>query len=266
MKNLRSLRAYEKLKAIGLSEYESLIYLKLILNGPSTAREISESTGIPYTKVYEVLESLAIKGWIEIGQSRPMQFRAKPPSEVIEIIKSEYISRINEIENIFMNELQSIYEARSIEGSDIWFIKSPLAIANRIKGIILASKKELYLIIGYLNAKIYSEILEIISNIDNKLVKIIANKEVSLFFNKLNSIVFIKRGENVIPFNLILSDRGEILFHLVVGLDKPQDEHRNFAVYMFDKSLAKIIYEYFEFLWRSIDYEGTHKRRPNETT
>ncbi|MCS7098413.1 MAG: hypothetical protein NZ922_05515, partial [Candidatus Methanomethyliaceae archaeon] len=205
--------------------------------------------------------TLALKGWIEIGQSRPMQFRAKPPSEVVEIIKSEYRNRISEIENIFMNELQSIYEARSVESSDIWFIKSPLGIANRIKSIILSSRKELYLIIGYLDAKIYSGILEILSNIDNKSIKIITSKNTSLIFNKSSSMLFIKRGENVIPFNLILSDRGEVLFHLVAGLDKSQDEHKNFAVYIFDKSLAKIIYEYFEFLWRSMDYEGASKGR-----
>ncbi|MCX8170253.1 MAG: hypothetical protein N3D72_04100, partial [Candidatus Methanomethyliaceae archaeon] len=148
---------------------------------------------------------------------------------------------------------------------DIWFIKSPLGIANRIKSIISSSRKELYLIIGYLDAKIYSGILEMISNIDNKSVKMIISKNESLIFNKPTSMLFIKRGENVIPFNLILSDKGEVLFHLVAGLDRSQDEHKNFAVYIFDKSLAKIIYEYFEFLWRSMDYEGAHEGR-NEIT
>ncbi|MEM1753250.1 MAG: helix-turn-helix domain-containing protein, partial [Candidatus Methanomethylicaceae archaeon] len=81
MKDLKFTRAFEKLKEMGFSNYESLVYLKLVLHSPSTAKEISESTGIPYTKVYNILENLALKGWIEIGHGRPMQFKAKPPLE-----------------------------------------------------------------------------------------------------------------------------------------------------------------------------------------
>ncbi|MEM1573649.1 MAG: helix-turn-helix domain-containing protein [Candidatus Methanomethylicaceae archaeon] len=255
MKDLKFTRAFEKLKEMGFSNYESLVYLKLVLHSPSTAKEISESTGIPYTKVYNILENLALKGWIEIGHGRPMQFKAKPPLEVIEIIKSEYKNRINKIEDIFINELQPIYDTKSAESSEVWFIKSQLGIVNRIRNMFSSFKKELHGVIGYLDMSIYSGIIDLLSNIDNKkLVKLIINEKAFPTFNKINSSnILIKKGENVIPFNVILSDKGEILFHLVVGLDRPQDEHKNFAVYIFDKSLAKIIYEYFEYLWRSMN-------------
>lgn len=255
MKDLKSTRAFEKLKEAGFSDYESLVYLKLVLHGPSTAKEISESTGIPYTKVYSILENLASKGWIEIGHGRPMQFRAKPPIEVIEIIKSEYRDRIKKIEDIFINELQSIYDVKSAEGSEVWFIKSQSGIVNRIRNMISSFRKELFGVLGYLDMSIYSEIVDALASIDDKKsVKLIVSKEVFPAFDRtISDNVLIKKGENVIPFNVILSDKGEILFHLVAGLDRPQGEHKNFAVYIFDKYLAKIIYEYFEFLWRSMD-------------
>ena len=252
MKKIKSMNAFEKLKEIGLSDYEALVYLKLVIDGPLTAKEISESTEVPYTKVYEVLEGLEKKGWIEISQGRPMIFKAKPPSEVIEIIKNEYQVRLNKIEDFLINELQSIYDVRSAEESEIWILKSQLGIMNKIKNMIKTFKKELYMVIGNFDIDIYSTTINEINKVDmNKNIKILLNEKIFNFFSNIHiDNVIIKKALITIPFNVILSDRDEVLFHLIIGLDRANEERKNLAVHILDKSLAKVIHEYIEFFWR----------------
>lgn len=48
----------EKLKRVGLTEYEAKAYLALLNAHLSTATQISEKSGVPRTKIYAVLESL----------------------------------------------------------------------------------------------------------------------------------------------------------------------------------------------------------------
>ncbi len=50
------------LRKLGLSGYESRVYLSL-LGGASTPREISEISGVPTSRVYDVLSRLAEKGF-----------------------------------------------------------------------------------------------------------------------------------------------------------------------------------------------------------
>ncbi|MHA1297448.1 MAG: helix-turn-helix domain-containing protein, partial [Promethearchaeota archaeon] len=40
----------ESLRAIGLTDYEISIYLTLISKGPMDARELSEASGVPYSR------------------------------------------------------------------------------------------------------------------------------------------------------------------------------------------------------------------------
>lgn len=55
-------RIVEKLGLIGLTEYEAKVYLALLEVHLNTATKVSEKSGVPRTRIYSVLESLARKG------------------------------------------------------------------------------------------------------------------------------------------------------------------------------------------------------------
>ncbi|MHA1328454.1 MAG: helix-turn-helix domain-containing protein, partial [Promethearchaeota archaeon] len=63
----------ESLRAIGLTDYEISIYLTLISKGPMDARELSEASGVPYSRIYNILTQLEKeKMWIiKEEESRP---------------------------------------------------------------------------------------------------------------------------------------------------------------------------------------------------
>ena len=54
----------KSLEKIGLTSYETKTYTSLLKNGELTASDLSTKSGVPYSKIYEVLGTLEEKGWI----------------------------------------------------------------------------------------------------------------------------------------------------------------------------------------------------------
>jgi sugar-specific transcriptional regulator TrmB len=71
----------ETLREMGLNAYETDAYIALLEGGQMTAMEISREAHVPYSKIYEVLNSLKEKGWIKSSESRPFKYYPVPPLE-----------------------------------------------------------------------------------------------------------------------------------------------------------------------------------------
>lgn len=88
------------LNEIGFTRYESLVYLSLISCGISSARELSRNCGIPYGKVYEILNNLMSKGFILVSETRPMQFKPVEPSRVMNLLRKNACNKIKNAEKV----------------------------------------------------------------------------------------------------------------------------------------------------------------------
>lgn len=64
LKTLKTKEIIDRLSEIGFSEYEAKSYLALVQKNPSTAYEIGKESGVPSSKIYEVLGKLKEKGMI----------------------------------------------------------------------------------------------------------------------------------------------------------------------------------------------------------
>lgn len=261
---LRSMGAYQTLKEAGLTDYEVLAYLGLVVRGPTTAKVLSDSTGIPPTRVYDVLDGLEMRGWVEVDASRPMRFRAKPPSEVVGVVRAEQQRRLQRVEEVLTKDLLPVYETKAAESTEIWFIRSVPGMVNRIKSLVASSKRELRLMMGHLEADVYGSIIQEISETARKKrVRALVSAEVADALSALRlEGVEVMVGAAVAPFNIILSDNGEVLFHLWSGLDGPPERRRNFMVYVSDKSIEKVIRDYIDVLF-SVDFEGGFRGNAN---
>ena len=86
----------ESLKILKLTDYEISIYLTLISKGPMDARELSEASGVPYSRIYNILTQLEKdKMWILKEDSRPSRYFAKSPDEALVIAKKQYSDSFN---------------------------------------------------------------------------------------------------------------------------------------------------------------------------
>ena len=77
-------KSKKSLEKVGLTSYEIRTYVSLIDSGELSAAELSQKSGVPYSKIYEVLGTLEEKGWIGSDDSRPTKYFAKSPSTALE--------------------------------------------------------------------------------------------------------------------------------------------------------------------------------------
>ena len=102
----------ESLKKLGLTDYEISIYITLISKGPMDARELSEASGVPYSRIYNILTQLEKeKMWILKEDSRPSRYFAKSPDEALVIAKKQYNDSFNEHSSKIIHTLTPIYQS-----------------------------------------------------------------------------------------------------------------------------------------------------------
>lgn len=109
----------EKLRKVGLTEYEARAYLGLLSDHLNTATKLSEKSGVPRTKIYSVLESLAHKGWIRIYSGIPLLFKAVDPRDVFERIKKDYEEFMESVEATLNKEVVEVKEKFMIKKFDV---------------------------------------------------------------------------------------------------------------------------------------------------
>jgi len=147
----------DALKSIGLNLYERKIFVALLAKGVATAAEVSEIAGVPRSRSYDVLESLAEKGFVMVQPSKPLKYVALPPREALDRIKEnlrkkheEMLERIDRIKNSeIIKELEGIY-------SQGLSLVQPTEITGTLKGRGLIDR---HLKSAFKNAKNYINIV-----------------------------------------------------------------------------------------------------------
>ncbi|GBE05930.1 MAG TPA: TrmB family transcriptional regulator [Nitrospirae bacterium] len=123
--------AVTRLKQLGFSDYEARAYTALLKENPSTAYEISKNSGIPSSKVYEVVKRLESRRMIQsIHGERSTMFIPAPPDEFIE----NYRRVTDESLSAARSELKKF--KTGIDASYTWHIKD-------YEGLILKAKRML---------------------------------------------------------------------------------------------------------------------------
>jgi len=135
------------LKNLGLSDYETKAYIANISLISATATEISLESNVPRSKIYEVLKSLAKKGFVEIEKGKPLKFNVVPPHEIFEKSRREIKERLDGAET----ELNFIYENQIPKvPAPIWLVNGPEKNVNKELEIISRAKNSLFILGGFM--------------------------------------------------------------------------------------------------------------------
>ncbi|MBI4162573.1 MAG: TrmB family transcriptional regulator [Candidatus Aenigmarchaeota archaeon] len=84
-----SSKALDALKTIGLNKYERNLWVALLSRGASTAGELSDISNVPRSRCYDVLESLAERGFVIIQPGKPIKYVAVKPVEAMDRLKKK---------------------------------------------------------------------------------------------------------------------------------------------------------------------------------
>jgi len=141
-------------KIFGLNLYEVKIWTALLSRGVSTAGELSNISGVPRSRTYDILESLERKGFVVMKLGKPIKFIALKPDEVVEKAKKNFIEEakekgklLDEIKNSsLMKQLIEIYTkgVKYVEPHELsGVLKGKYNINNHIESIVAKAEKEL---------------------------------------------------------------------------------------------------------------------------
>lgn len=125
-------KGVQLLETLELKEYEAKALNRLLQLGRTTAPNLSEATGIPRARIYDVLESLANAGYVKIIPGRPKEYQPKPPEEILDRATANrrqefeaFRSEVEAISDQFLDHYGPLYEAAEEEVSpteDLFYV------------------------------------------------------------------------------------------------------------------------------------------------
>lgn len=125
----------DALKGIGLNLYERKLWVALLAKGTATAGELSGIANVPRSRTYDVLQTLADKGFVIVQTSKPLRYIAITPVESLEKAKKRVQEKFmlmgNKIDRLKKSVL--IKELNTLHKEGLTLI-SPGDITGALKG------------------------------------------------------------------------------------------------------------------------------------
>jgi len=153
---IASQNVLDALKQIGLNLYERKLWVALLSRGTSTAGELSSMAKVPRSRSYDVLESLAEKGFVIVQTAKPLKYVAIQPKEALERAKKKIVQdadimtkRIDQIKaSPILKELEKIHkkgvdlvEPEEFTGS----LKGRHLVNQQLETIFKSAKQKIYI-------------------------------------------------------------------------------------------------------------------------
>ncbi|MEM1752412.1 MAG: helix-turn-helix domain-containing protein [Archaeoglobaceae archaeon] len=158
------MRLIEVLKSFGLSEYEARALATLISKGVLSAREIAELSGIPRTSVYDVMNNLKTKGFVE-EFGKPVKFKAVGKDEIVSMLSRKTAENLE----VLREELSKL----KTEEVEIVKLYRGRSVLEKLEELVLSSKREIVALISFIKP----EIKEILSKAKCRLIIISENAD-----------------------------------------------------------------------------------------
>lgn len=249
----------ETLQKFGLTEYEIKLYMTLLQRESCTAGELSQASGVPRPKTYEILTSLCNKGLCAEIPENIKQYTAISPDIAIYSIKQKINQEMNqkiEMLNSVENLLLDIYSNRSVSennGSVVQIIRDKHAIwqsiqelINNAKEEILVFSKEPFIVSVGKSGKSMSQISK-----DVRVRSIYEEKDVNRKDYKEGIKTFLKEGEEAkvasqLPVKMTIIDNQLVL--LIIN-EKHNAANDIIAIIIKQTDLANTFKIIFEFFW-----------------
>lgn len=150
------------LKEFKFTESEAKVYISLLQNGPCTGYELSKVSGVPRSKIYNILEALTSQGILENNTSNNGSlYQAIPPSHLATILEANFKKNLMKLE-----EEASRLTLRE-ENQTIWHLEEWQSIFAKIKMKIAEAEKSLLIQIW-------------IDELDDELIQLINEKQETL--------------------------------------------------------------------------------------
>lgn len=128
------------LKQAGLSPYEAQVYVTLLDLGTASATAIADKSEVPGPRVYDILRSLADRGYAETYKQGTLQARAHDPTDVLEDLRA----RATQFEAA-AEEVETRWEQPELKSNKASIVKRFQTVVDRAGQFIRASTNQVHL-------------------------------------------------------------------------------------------------------------------------
>jgi HTH-type transcriptional regulator, sugar sensing transcriptional regulator len=119
------------LQELGMTEYEARSYLALLEKSPLSGYGVARSSGVPRSKIYEVLDSLVKKGAVLTNHGDRVQYAPLPANEFVARCRTEMEAVLKQAEAGLER-----FPTRASSGGLIWDIRGRQEIIERGRDLI----------------------------------------------------------------------------------------------------------------------------------
>ena len=243
-------RSRQALRDLGLTPYEVSAYISLLERGKLSATEISKESGIPLTRVYDVLGSLESKGFVhKVEHGRPIKYSSLSPSNALTALILSAEERLKKSKSLALVELQPLYEkSGEAERHDVLIIHG----VNNIlaKGIeMLEHAEKFVLLTAPIMSKQYLEHMKpIFSRLREKNIDILVLTGEKAVEKALKDVAKVVLKDGLFGGGIIID--GRLVMILLSGTKS--GEEGMIGIWSDHIGLASFAQEYFYFLWKSV--------------
>lgn len=116
---------------LGFTEYEAKTYLALLEQSPLTGYAVARVSGVPRSKIYEVLAGMVERGDVLISYGEPVQYAPRPPQDLI-AARREATARVLAEAERGLEQYANLETPRDL----IWDIRGRTEILHRLREVI----------------------------------------------------------------------------------------------------------------------------------
>lgn len=132
--------AVGQLEQFGLSSYAAQTFVALSGLGSGTARDISDVSEVPRTRVYGAIDELRDYGLVDVMKTSPKQFWAISAESASRTLEQDLKQR-TDILRTALTELEP-YERRNAQGG-VWTVDGTPAVSDRVLEFIQSAQSEI---------------------------------------------------------------------------------------------------------------------------
>lgn len=244
---VRSIPKLNYLRELGLSQSEAQLYYASLTNGGGDAKQLSQISGVPYSKVYSSLKKLVERGWLIESEGYPKRYVPRPPKEAIKINRNYIESMLATAEKQAIEELTPLFEAKDLaDNPQVWLITGLDKILSKAGSMIVDCEKEIDIALPMIPPR-FDEISAFIKNkVEFSPIKVRLLASSSL--KEELSLINMPDAEIHIVDKMfgggIICDKSETLILMSV-------ERSPMAIWTKHSALAEIASTYFDYIWNS---------------
>lgn len=258
----------DALKGIGLNLYERKLWVALLARGTATAGELSGIASVPRSRTYDVLQTLADRGFVVVQTSKPLRYVAIEPVEALEKAKQRLREKFRQMEekierlkiSDLMNELNALHKQglQLVSLEDITgALKGKYSVLQQMDSMLRGASSSVNIVTtpaGLID--LFENHISILKKLSDKGVKIkIATKVDKRCVDAIKALSGIAEIRNIAAEELPLSGRFCVVDgqQLMMGLSNPEVIHSSQDMVFWTKSkhaAKNMIEPLFNLVWQ----------------